>query len=306
MSVTVARTPAAVRDRAMGSAVEVVVIGGDEALAGRGLARVRELERRWSRFLPDSDVSRLNRAEGRPVHVSPATTTLVQRAIAGWALTDGAFDPSVGPSLIAHGYDRDFELVRGRIAAAPRASAAPGLGGVRVDGRSSTVTLPAGVFFDPGGIGKGLAADLAVDALLAAGAAGALVNVGGDLRVGGEPPDGDGWTITIPDPLAPHRELLRLAIPSGAVATSGRLERRWSTVTGPAHHLIDPASGRPARTDVAAVTVVAGEAWWAEVLTKALFLSGPAALGRLAHAHAVVVMDDGTRHATAELEATLR
>jgi thiamine biosynthesis lipoprotein len=95
-------------------------------------------------------------------------------------------------------------------------------------------------------------------------------------------------------------------MPEGAVATSSRLLRRWQTTAGEAHHLIDPASGRPAETDVVAVTVVAGEAWWAEALTKALFLSGPGGLHELGDVHAVVVTAGGARHATAVLEATLR
>jgi thiamine biosynthesis lipoprotein len=75
---------------------------------------------------------------------------------------------------------------------------------------------------------------------------------------------------------------------------------------GEAHHLIDPRTGRPADTEVVAVTVVAGEAWWAEAWAKALFLRGPTSLTALADIHAVIVTADGTRHASSELQATLR
>jgi FAD:protein FMN transferase len=99
--------------------------------------------------------------------------------------------------------------------------------------------------------------------------------------------------------------LLRLAISDGAVATSSRLRRRWRTASGDAHHLIDPRTGRPAHTDVVAVTVVAAEGWWAEALTKTLFLTGPAGLDDN-DVHAVIATADGTRHSTPDLKATLR
>jgi thiamine biosynthesis lipoprotein len=276
------------------------------AVLEAGMAHLRMLERRWSRFLPDSEISALNRHAGRPVVVSPETFDLVARAVAGWRATGGRFDPTVGAALAAYGYDRDFADVAAAIAPVAQTAPAPGLTRVELLDECNAVRLPEGATFDPGGIGKGFAADLTAAAMLQAGAAGVLVNVGGDLRVLGEAPSAEGWVITVPDPLANDRELLRLAIAGGAVATSSRLQRRWRTAAGDAHHLIDPRSGRPAADDVVAVTVVAGEAWWAEALTKALFLSGPAGLGDFGDIHAVLVMADGARHATGDLEATLR
>lgn len=294
-----------VRFTAMGTEAHLVAVGGDDRTLARGLDRVRQLERRWSRFVPDSEVSRLNGAAGTPVVVSPDTLDLVGRSVTGWKLTGGRFDPTIGAALMAWGYDRDFaELADVMVPGVDGPCPAPGLGGVQVDPALGSVTLPGGVVFDSGGIGKGLAADLVACTLLDAGARGALVSLGGDMRALGEPPTVDGWVITVPDPLVPAVELLRLSIPYGAVATSSRLERRWITLRGPAHHLIDPLTGRPADTDVVAVTVVTGEAWWAEVLTKALFLVGPAGLTRIDDAHAVIVTADGARYATPSLKAS--
>jgi thiamine biosynthesis lipoprotein len=166
--------------------------------------------------------------------------------------------------------------------------------------------MPSGVTFDAGGIGKGHAADLTAALPMTAGADGALVNLGGDLRVIGSPPTPEGWVVNVADPFDSQRELLRVAMPQGAVATSSRLLRRWQTTTGGAHHLIDPATGRPANTDTVAVTVIAGEEWWAEALTKALFLTGPDGLHEIDGVQAVVVTADGARHATPALEAALR
>jgi thiamine biosynthesis lipoprotein len=301
------------RRRAMGSDAHLLVVTDDhrpdpDDLLAAGWARIDELEGRWSRFRPDSEVSALNRHSGTPIIVSADTLSLVQHAIAAWQLTDGRFDPTVGAAVAAHGYDRDLaEVLHGPIPeGVGRPEPAPGLAGTWLDPELSAVTLLAGMSFDPGGIGKGLAADLVAQALVDAGAAGALVNLGGDLRAAGRPPDTDGWAISVPDPLRPDRELARLALTGGAVATSSRLRRRWHTLAGEAHHLIDPATGQPADTPVVAVTVVADQAWRAEAVAKAAFLAWPDYLDRHPDVHAIVVTTDGHRHATPALAATLR
>lgn len=280
-----------------------------DALLADAWAHIETLEGHWSRFRPDSEISALNRRSGAPVVVSADTFGLVAHAIAAWRLTEGRFDPTVGSALVALGYDRDFtEVTRPCVPVhtAGDAGQAPGPAGIELDPERSTVTLPAGASFDPGGIGKGLAADLVADALLDAGALGALVNLGGDLRAAGDPPDAGGWPVSLPDPLRPGHELARFSLPHGAVATSSRLRRHWSTTTGPAHHLIDPTTGRPASGATVAVSVVADRAWRAEALTKALYLGGPDDLDRYPDAHAIVVTADGRRHANPALEATLR
>ncbi|HET6953085.1 MAG TPA: FAD:protein FMN transferase, partial [Acidimicrobiales bacterium] len=127
---------------------------------------------------------------------------------------------------------------------------------------------------DPGGIGKGLAADLVTAELMAAGAAGALVNLGGDLRVRGEPPAGDVWSVAVAHPLDPARDLLHLGLTDGAVASSSRLRRRWTQDGRDRHHLIDPRTGGPAGSPLLAVTVVALDGWWAEAAAKSVFVAG--------------------------------
>jgi FAD:protein FMN transferase len=300
----------------MGSDAQVLVVTDPDtdpadaaAFPAGAWAHIEALEGRWSRFRPDSEISVLNRHSGAPVVVSTDTFALITRAIAAWQLTEGYFDPTVGAALVALGYDRDFtEVTRPSLSVHTTGDAgpAPGPAGIELDPERSTVMLPAGVSFDPGGIGKGLAADLVVEALIDAGAVGALVNLGGDLRAAGNPPDAGGWPVTLPDPLRPGHELARFVLPHGAVATSSRLRRRWRTTVGPAHHLIDPATGRPATGDTLAATVVADRAWRAETLAKALVLGGPDALDRHHDAHAIVVTADGRRHASPALEATLR
>jgi thiamine biosynthesis lipoprotein len=302
----------------MGSDAHILVAtepDTDPAVAARLLAgawaHVDRLEDRWSRFRPGSEVSVLNRHGGAPVAVSADTVTLVAHALTAWDLTGGLFDPTVGTAIAALGYDRDFAEVAQEtrpdaVGAGTGAGPAPGPDGIDLDPAAGTVTLPPGVRIDPGGIGKGLAADLVAEALVDAGALGALVNLGGDLRAVGEPPDAAGWAVSLPDPLRAGAELARFALPHGAVATSSRLRRRWRTAAGPAHHLLDPATGRPATGATVAVSVVADRAWRAEALATALFLRGPDGLDRHPDALAVVVTADGRRHASPALQETLR
>ena len=295
----------------MGTTAHVIVTGGPSGLADRAVARLEQLESRWSRFRPDSEISRLNERADVPVLVSEDTYQLIERALEGWRLTDGRFDPTLLRELQAAGYDRSFELISfGRAAtaeAAPRpwsGEARPGAEQIRLDPIVGTVWLGRAVQVDPGGIGKGLAADLVVELLLAEGASGGLVNVGGDLRVSGDAPEGEGWIVAVNDPNHADQVIGTLALDAGAVASSWRTKRAWTAGDGTRrHHLIDPATGRPADRGLAGVTVVTGAGWRAEVLAKAAFLSGPvdgAALLTANDASGLLVEDDGAVHEVGE------
>ncbi|HSO94848.1 MAG TPA: FAD:protein FMN transferase [Acidimicrobiia bacterium] len=257
--------------RAMGSDASIVVVGGPRGLVTRARARIDELESLWSRFLPHSEVSRLNAAAGqRPLLVAPETFELVRRGVDAWRITDGLFDPTVLGDVLRAGYTTSFDQLPS-VTGASVSRLGRGCAGIELDPSLCAVRLPAGVGFDPGGIGKGLAADLVVDELLAAGAAGACVNLGGDVRVAGTPPDAS-WAVAIDHPTRP--EPVAVAhLAHGAVATSSRLTRRWETDRGFAHHLIDPRRGTPADAPVWTATAVAATGWQAEVLAKAAFLA---------------------------------
>jgi thiamine biosynthesis lipoprotein len=169
-----------------------------------------------------------------------------------------------------------------------------------------TLLVPRGRSLDPGGIGKGLAADLTVEDLQRHGARGALVNLGGDIRVWGEPPGPDGWVISVDHPLDPDAELVRVVLADGSVASTSRLRRQWGPSGAAVHHLLDPATGCPAYNGVAGVTVFAGTGWRAEAFTKAAFLAGPdGAVGVLEAAglDGIVVTDDGESRMTPNMVA---
>jgi thiamine biosynthesis lipoprotein len=261
----------------MGSRVHLIAVGAPARVLERARALVERLERLWSRFRPDSEVARLNAAGGMPFVVSPETFAVVSHAVDAWDATGGRFDPTVLTAVVRAGYDRDFEALVESSPPAGEPVPAPGCAGIVLDERTRSVTLPSGVQLDLGGIGKGLAADLVVADLLANGAEGACANVGGDVRVKGEAPGGGGWAVAIEHPLFHGDEVTRIVLSSGGVASSSRVVRAWTRDGRSYHHLIDPARGTPAWTGLAGVTVVAGEAWWAEGLAKAAFVAGAAA-----------------------------
>jgi thiamine biosynthesis lipoprotein len=288
----------------MGTTCCVTVVGGDARLLEAARRRVDDLEAKWSRFREDSEISRLNRRSGQPTGLSPDSFLLVDHAVAGWRATGGRYDPTVLRAVEAAGYDRSFEQVPAEQTARPPAPPAPGCAGFVLDPRLRAVTMPPGVGFDPGGIGKGLAADLVVDALLDEGAAGACVDLGGDGRMAGEPPPG-GWRVGIGDPYAPDHLLAVVALGDHGIATSSRLIRRWTAGGATRHHLIDPRTGASIGSGLDAVTVVAVDAWVAEVLTKAAFVAGPAGVPHLVRqlGVALLVQGPGSVTCTAGFEA---
>lgn len=264
----------------MGCAAAVRVVASDAATAGviadSAVTRIAELERRWSRFVPDSEVNALNAAGGRPVVVSRDTALLVSTMAEAWRVTAGRYDPTMLDALRSIGYADTWAADRTFVEGATTEAVLPGRGcdAIGADVETGLVELPAGSAVEPGGIGKGLAGDLVTAEALTAGAEGAMVDLGGDVRVRGDSGDGTTWLVAIEDPHDPERDLSVVEIESGAVCTSSRLVRRWSTPTGPAHHLLDPDTGRPVAGELDAVTVVAGEGWWAEALAKAAFVAG--------------------------------
>jgi len=263
--------------RTMASDAQIIVVDGPPQACATARRALGQLEACWSRFFESSDISRLNHHAGRPVRVDPATLTLVEVMIEAWQITDQRFDPTTLPSLVEAGYVASIEDPAARtVIRATDTGCARGSSPARieVDQVSRSVTLPAGMALDAGGVGKGLAADLVVAELLARGAGGVLVSIGGDLVAAGTAPTAAGWMLDVEDPLRPPSTLARLAFSEGGVATSSTLSRRWDKAGTPQHHVIDPNTGEPSATDLGAVTVFASSGWQAEAHATALLLGG--------------------------------
>jgi len=257
----------------MGGRVTMTVIDAPGGLLDELGEELDRLEGLWSRFLPESELSRLNAAGGDGLQVDSATVALIRAMQRGYTETAGAFDPTLLPTLVGAGY-RESVVHPGRASAVP-AGTAPGGDPADIEIRGRRVRLPQGMTLDAGGIGKGLAADLLAQRAQERGASGALIEIGGDLVAAGTGPIDGAWTIGIEDPDDPSTHLDIIRIASGAVATSGTRRRAWSVDGETRHHLLDPRTLMPARTGLATATVIANTGARAEVLTKAAFVPPP-------------------------------
>lgn len=199
--------------------------------------------------------------------------------------TNGLFDPTVLPALVAAGYDRDFNDVLAGARDALRIVAPCGRW-TDIEREGNMIRLPPDVALDFGGIAKGWTVDVAAE-LVSELLPWVLVEAGGDLRVDGQiaPP---GLEIALEDPHDPNAELLRLRLVDGALATTSVTRRSW----GPnLHHLIDPRTGQPARTGVVQATCWAPTCREAELLSTWALLAGRPVLDRIS---ATLVLEDGT------------
>jgi thiamine biosynthesis lipoprotein len=269
--------------RAMGS--DVRVLHPDPAAAE---AATHAFAERLTRFEATSELSRLNADPRARVPVSPTLRTAVMAALWAARLTNGLVDPTLAGAIERAGYRRsltgaDPADLRAALRGAPdRRPAGRGREWRRVRVRGTCVERPPGLRLDLGGTAKGLLADR-----LAAGDA--AVDCGGDVRVGAT-----ARAIDVLHPLT-GEAVVRLELRDAGVATSGIDRRIWAAGAGTAHHLLDPATGRPAWTGLIAATAIAPTALEAEALAKAALLSGPAGGRRWLAAHGGVLFhDDGS------------
>jgi thiamine biosynthesis lipoprotein len=290
--------------RVMGNLSYLVIHGGSEELLDRAEARLRELESLWSRFLPNSDITRANRAAGTPVPVHEDTLAVVGRALDAWRQTNGRFDITVLPALLATGYTHS--LVDESVAPLVPGRRIGMSAWVQVDYDAGTLTVPATSAIDLGGIGKGFAADIVAEEAIEAGATGVLVNVGGDIAVMGEPSDDVSWYLGIEHPLDPPHHVARLRVEVGGAATSGTSFKRFTNAEGhTAHHLIDPARGAPSSTHTIAATVLASDGATAESFATAAMMVDAAEAIELLDGlglAGLLVVDDGQVFRTSTLK----
>jgi thiamine biosynthesis lipoprotein len=268
--------------RAMGSVCRVVT--PDEGLTRHAVDLVDELERTWSRFLPDSEVSAVNDAAGRLTIVSPHTYELISHAERARRATGGTFHPLMLDQLVALGYDRTWSQIERHVDSDPEGEPDTASGsdlGIELFPDVRGVRIPDGTRFDPGGIGKGLAGDLVAAALVEAGATTLQIELGGDVRVVGPSWTGGPWVVGVDDSDHGVPGAATVSLAEGGVATSSVLRRRWRRADVVHHHLLDPATGRSAVTDLDSVTAVASTLWWAEVVAKVALIAGSAGARRV-------------------------
>jgi FAD:protein FMN transferase len=276
---------------ALGSEAVLTIVASTQAQAEYLVAALWEqidsFEARFSRFRPDSELSRVNALAGAPQQLSPEFAVLLSAALALSKETEGAYDPTMLPALQRGGYigswptpaehDPRLDL---------RQRQGSGHASVELSGR--VLELPPDMALDLGGIGKGYLLDQLAD-YLGHKALGYCLSLGGDIVVGGLGPDGGSWSIAVASAYDDAVMITNHIMPPSkrrAIATSGVIRRRGGggAVTGAPewHHLIDPLTGQPGTTDLASVTVACDSATRADVIAKTVLLSGSAAAPALA------------------------
>jgi FAD:protein FMN transferase len=285
----------------MGTLVFVTVVAEDVPAAQRAaeaaLKEIRRLEELLSTWIPTSELSRLNDVAGRePVKVSRDTMHVLMRSLEVAQLTEGGFNIAVGPAVQAWSVteqsripseeqlDKLFPLVD--------------LSALQLNEAMGTAYLTrTGMRVDVGGIGKGFAADRAVEAMQVAGATAGVVALSGDIKTFGRMPDGEAFLFGIQHPRKETAVLATIELHDEAISTAGDYERFFERAGVRYHHILDPRTLQPAR-ECQSVTVIAKDGVMADGLDTGIFVMGPKRgmelVERLPDVEAVIIDRDGS------------
>ena len=241
---------------------------------GQAMGKVQEIEKALSAVDDASEIGSINASSGQPVEVSQETWNIVRDAQALSEETDGAFDITVYPLVLAWGFTtEDYHVPdQSRID-----SLLPlvGSGHVHLDQEAASVRLDPGTQIDLGGIAKGYAGRQAAAVLRQAGITSALLNMGGNVQTVGQKPDGSAWRVAIRDPYDEDAYAGYVDVVDKAVVTSGGYERYFEENGHTWHHIIDPQTGYPAENGLISTTVVGQDGEICDALSTALFVMGP-------------------------------
>jgi thiamine biosynthesis lipoprotein len=294
----------------MGTLVSITAVADTneqaQASVEQAFREIKRLEQLLSTWLPESELSRVNRSAGlQPVAVSPETMELVSRSVEIARLTAGGFNIAVGPAVELWSVTQ-----RQTIPTAAQLEAIKPLVDwtlIRIDQEAGTIFLPrTGMRIDVGGIGKGYAADRAVAAMRLAGANAGVVALSGDIKTFGRLPDGAKFPVGIQHPRREGAVLAVIDLEDEAMSTAGDYERFFEREGIRYHHILDPVSLQPAR-DCQSVTIIAKDGVWADGLDTGIFVLGPAEgmklVERLPGVEAIIVDKAGVLHVSSGLQA---
>ena len=250
--------------QAMGTSFFCILVGADQEICGATFNLANELEAKWSRFIPDSELMLLNNNPDSMHVVSDATLRLVSEMKLGHELTQGLYTANILGELIDLGFAESRVNSANVTTWQARAHSSADLSDVVIDLEAESVSVPSGVALDAGGIGKGLAADLMSDYAMQLGAMGVAVFAGGDVAIKGMSVEAAGWRVDISDPNDVTKFIASVELSRGGLATSSPMG--WKI--GNSHHIIDPRTLKSSNSNVIQATVIAQNASQAEVLAK--------------------------------------
>ncbi|MBQ4341494.1 MAG: FAD:protein FMN transferase [Clostridia bacterium] len=254
-----------------------------------------------------SEVYALDHGAGLPVPVSPETFDVIEGALGLSHRLGSAFELTVRPVLTAWGFTEGEHRIPSDAELAALIENVDD-GRVGLDAERNTVTLPEGMQIDLGAVAKGYAADEAARILREGGAKAALLDLGSSTILAfGSKPDGTKWKIAVKDPENADGVAGIIETDGGAVSTSGGYERYFTGPDGQVYwHIIDPRTGRPAKTGILSVTVLTDDAMTGDALSTALFVMGPQAAEEYYRENGgfdfIMLMEDGSIVMTAGAE----
>ena len=251
---------------ALGGECEIYAVGLPAARLAEAEAWVHQMHDRLTRFSPTSELSQFNASAGSWADVSPLLESLLRESLRAHALSNGLVNAAVLPALLAAGYTRTFSEGPTAVTASVVPPALPEV----LEVREGSGRLRQGASIDLGGIAKGWLADRLAGDL----GPNSLVNLCGDLYARGGGETGDGWPVGMGG-----KTVLLLNM---GLATSGIKKRAWAADL---HHLIDPRTGRPSRTDLSEASVIARTGADAEIFAKTALLLGSARANEYLAAH---------------------
>ena len=254
----------------MGTSFFCVLVGANESICDAIYSLANELESKWSRFIPTSEVMLLNNNPDSMHEVSDATLRLVSEMKLGFELTQGLYSANILGELIDLGFARSRSNPANVTNWEAHAKTSADLPDVVINIDEKSVSVPSGVALDAGGIGKGLAADLMSDYAMQLGAMGIAVFAGGDVAVKGMATQAAGWKVNISDPTNVDTHIASVLLSRGGLATSSPMG--WKI--GDSHHIIDPRTHMSSDSDVLQATVIAQNSSQAEVLAKMCVILG--------------------------------
>lgn len=297
----------------MGTLVTVTAVASDKHVGDRAVQaafdEIKRLEQLLSTWRSDSQLSQVNAQAGRrPVQVSPDTFQLVLRALDIAALTHGGFNIALGPAIEVWSVTEEQ-----RIPAEKELQQLKPLvdwPSIQLNSEKQTIYLPrTGMRIDVGGIGKGYAADRAVEEMKRVGARGGVVAISGDIKTFGNLPDGGGFPVGIRHPREEGTLIAVIDLKDEAISTAGDYERYFERDGVRYHHILDPQTLQPARA-CRSVTVIAKEGLVADGLDTGIFVLGPeqgmALVEHLPDVEAIIIDGEGRITVSSGLQDRLR
>lgn len=268
-----------------------------ESILEEGEQLLYDQEAKWSWRRENSETAKINESAGQPVRVDEETIALLSLAKEIAVQSDGAFDPTLG--LVTQLWD-----ITGEDPKVPAEKSiqelldSAGYEQLQIDEKNGTVSIGEGQALDLGGIAKGWAADRLAEQYRQSGVKSAILNLGGNIYVLGEKPDGEKYRVGLRDPAGENATdiMATLAVMDAAVVVSGAYERYFEENGKRYHHILDSSTGYPAESGLLSVCVISEQSALADALTTAIFVMGEEkglALARKMGVDALLVTERG-------------